>query len=309
MNTSTSSEINKFFRFLQLEKSLAENSIEAYRRDISRYSTFLESRGIEAPSRARDNHVSEFLHALRELGLAPRSIARNLSAVKSLHKFLLGEQISVVDPTENVELPKTGKHLPDVLSVEEVAAILDAPERLKKQTGRRRKIEIWLRDKAVLETLYATGVRVSELVGIKQSSLYPEEQLVRVFGKGSKERIVPIGIPALNAIDCYRREVRTILAQNKNTNDALFLSTRGKPLTRMTVWNIIAEYTKAAGIKKSVHPHTFRHSFATHLLEGGADLRAVQEMLGHADISTTQIYTHIDREFVKAEHRKYHPRG
>ncbi len=308
MNTSTPSEISKFFRFLQLEKSLAENSIEAYRRDISRYTAFLESQRI-APSSARDEHVAAFLHTLRELGLAPRSIARNLSAVKSFHKFLFGEKIAVADPTENIELPKTGKYLPDVLSFEEINAILSAPERLQKQIGWRTKIQIWLRDNAILETLYATGMRVSELVDLKQSSLYAEEQLVRVFGKGSKERIVPIGIPALNAIDCYRREVRSVLAQNKSTNDALFLSARGKPLTRMTVWNIITEYTKAAGIKKNVHPHTFRHSFATHLLEGGADLRAVQEMLGHADISTTQIYTHIDREFVKAEHKRYHPRG
>jgi integrase/recombinase XerD len=307
--SKTTSEVSKFFRFLQLEKSLAGNSIEAYRRDISRYSAFLESQRVGAPSRARDEHVAAFLHTLRELGLAPRSIARNLSAVKSFHKFLLGEQITVTDPTENIELPKTGKHLPDVLSFEEINAILNAPERLQKQIGRRTKIQIWLRDKAILETLYATGVRVSELTTIKQSALFPEEQLVRVFGKGSKERIVPIGIPALKAIERYRREVRSVLAQNKNTSDALFLSARGKPLTRMTVWNIITEYTKAAGIKKNVHPHTFRHSFATHLLEGGADLRAVQEMLGHADISTTQIYTHIDREFVKAEHKKYHPRG
>ncbi len=317
LNSATTSEVNKFFRFLQLEKSLAENSIEAYRRDISRYVVFLESQRVNAPSSARDEHVAAFLHTLRELGLAPRSIARNLSAVKSFHKFLLGEKIAVADPTENIELPKTGKYLPDVLSFEEISAILSAPGRLQKQIGRRTKIQIWLRDNAILETLYATGMRVSELVELKQSSLYAEEQLVRVFGKGSKERIVPIGIPALNAIDRYRREVRSILTQNKkigngakgDTNDALFLSARGKPLTRMTVWNIITEYTKAAGIKKNVHPHTFRHSFATHLLEGGADLRAVQEMLGHADISTTQIYTHIDREFVKAEHKRYHPRG
>ncbi|MDE3056539.1 MAG: site-specific tyrosine recombinase XerD [Bacteroidota bacterium] len=319
MNPSTTVEVGKFFRFLQLEKSLAENSIEAYRRDISRYVSFLESRHVASTSTARDVDVAAFLHLLREFGLSPRSIARNLSAVKSLHKFLLGEKIAGSDPTENIELPKTGKHLPDVLSIEEVAAILDAPERVQKQVGRRTKIPIWLRDKAVLETLYATGVRVSELVDLKQSSLFADEQIVRVFGKGSKERIVPIGIPALKAIERYRREVRTLLARNaavrhpvqldKTTGDALFLSARGKPLTRMTVWNILAEYARAARINKSVHPHTFRHSFATHLLEGGADLRAVQEMLGHADISTTQIYTHIDREFVKAEHRKFHPRG
>ncbi|HTX17737.1 MAG TPA: site-specific tyrosine recombinase XerD [Bacteroidota bacterium] len=302
-------EVAKFFRFLRLEKSLAINSLEAYEHDIDRYGEFLEGRGIPSPVDAKSEDVSAFVHELHDLGLAPRSVARNLSAVKSLHKFLLGEKIASRDPTVDSEVPKRGKHLPDVLSFEEINKIIDATG--SKQSDERR---LWIRDRAILETLYATGMRVSELTDLKQSNVYFSEELVRVFGKGSKERLVPIGKPALEWIRRYQTEVRSGLTSKSRSgkrpaNDAVFLNWRGNPMTRAAVWNIVKEYTRLAHITKEVHPHTFRHSFATHLLEGGADLRAVQEMLGHADISTTQIYTHIDREFVKAEHRKYHPRG
>ena len=293
------SDVEKFFRFLQLEKSLATNSIDAYQRDIARYVVFLESLGVTTAQAVSGDNVGAFIRELHGLGLSPRSIARNLSSVKSLHKFLLGEKITSTDPTANIDLPKRGKSLPDVLSVDEVNKIILAT---LQKNGDEKKL--WIRDRAILETLYATGMRVSELVDLKMSNVYFDDQFVRVFGKGSKERLIPIGKPALEWIHKYQMEIRGVLAQKHRTNDAVFLNWRGRPMTRAAVWNIVKEYTRIAHISKEVHPHTFRHSFATHLLEGGADLRAVQEMLGHVDISTTQIYTHIDREFVKAEHRK-----
>lgn len=298
------SDVDKFFRFLQLEKSLATNSIDAYRRDIARYVVFLKSRGVSKSTDVNDDHVTAFVHELRDLGLSARSIARNLSGVKGLHRFLLGEKITVTDPTINTELPKRGKSLPDVLNVGEINQIINA-------TGQKKSDEkkLWIRDRAILETLYATGMRVSELTDLRMSNVFFNDQMVRVFGKGSKERLIPIGTPALEWIQKYQSEVRGMVAKKHGTNDAVFLNWRGKPMTRAAIWNIVKEYARLARISKEVHPHTFRHSFATHLLEGGADLRAVQEMLGHADISTTQIYMHIDREFVKAEHRKFHPRA
>ena len=298
------SDLEKFFRFLQLEKSLATNSIDAYQRDLARYLAFLESGGVHSLNDVRDQHIASFVHRLRDIGLSAKSIARNLSAVRNFHKFLLGEKITSSNPTQNIELPKRGKSLPDVLSVGDIDRILKSTEQKKSNEKK-----LWIRDRAILETLYATGMRVSELTDLKQANVYFDDELVRVFGKGSKERLIPIGTPALEWIRKYQSEVREDLSKRHSGNDAVFLNWRGKPLTRAAVWNIVKEYTHLARITKEVHPHTFRHSFATHLLEGGADLRAVQEMLGHADIATTQIYTHVDREFVKAEHRKFHPRG
>ncbi len=293
-----------YFRFLQLEKSLAGNSIEAYEHDIDRYSVFLESAGIVDFDTVEEEHISKFIRLLRETGLSPKSIARNISAVKGLHKFLIGEKKTRYDPTQNIELPKKGKHLPDVLSLEEINLILDAADPAAETATK----FVW-RDRAILETLYATGMRVSELTGLTQSNILEEQQLVRVFGKGSKERLVPIGEFALKWINEYKQRLRASLADGKRSNDAVFLNHRGGPISRVSVWQIVTDYTRRAGIKKEIHPHTFRHSFATHLLEGGADLRSVQEMLGHADISTTQIYTHIDREHLKQQHRQFHPRA
>jgi integrase/recombinase XerD len=298
------SEKESYFRFIMLEKSLAENSVEAYRRDIDRYAAYLQSCGIASFDSVSDETISRYITQLRGVGLSPKSIARNISALKGLHKFLLAEKKTNADPTENIDLPKVGKHLPDVLNVAEINSILDAAD----PEAETAKKMVW-RDRAVLETLYATGMRASELTGLKQSNVMAEQQLVRVFGKGSKERLIPIGEPALHWIDEYTRRVRVTLAKNKRTNDAVFLNARGTPLSRVSVWTIVSSYTKRSGIDKEVHPHTFRHSFATHLLEGGADLRAVQEMLGHADISTTQIYTHIDRELLKQQHKQFHPRA
>lgn len=297
-------DVRSYIRFLQLEKSLATNSVESYDRDIRRYQSYLEGLGRTTFGNVTEDDIAGFIRTLRGLGLSPKSIARNISAIKGLHRFLAGEKVTSGDPTHNIELPKTGKHLPDVMSFGEITQILNAADP-RAETA---KPLVW-RDRAILETLYATGMRVSELTGLTQSNVLTEQQLVRVFGKGSKERLVPIGEPALEWIGEYTRRVRVNLAEKKRTNDMLFLNGRGTPISRVSVWQIVADYTKRAGVKKEIHPHTFRHSFATHLLEGGADLRAVQEMLGHADIATTQIYTHIDRELLKQQHKQYHPRA
>jgi len=297
-------DTEEYFRFLQLEKGLAPNTLEAYRRDVTSYCSFLADRNVAGPQEATDEHAAAFVRALSGVGLSAKSIARTISALKGLHRYLLGEHRIATDPTQNLELPKIGKPLPDVLSYEEVERILCAAAPSADKEG-----GLWLRDRALLETMYATGIRVSEAVTLKRSDIFPDQQLIRVFGKGSKERLVPIGAPALEWIARYADGVRATLAASKQTGDAVFLNFRGRPLSRVAVWNIVKEYTRKAGVDKDVHPHTFRHSFATHLLEGGADLRSVQEMLGHADITTTQIYTHVDRELMKAEHKKFHPRG
>jgi integrase/recombinase XerD len=297
-------ETKSYIRFIQLEKSLAGNSIEAYERDINRYIRFLEHSGLNTFTQVEEEHVSKFIRNLKEAELSPKSIARNISAIKGMHKFLIGEKRTPYDPTQNIELPKKGKHLPDVLSVEEVNQILDAANPAAETATK----FVW-RDRAILETLYATGIRVSELTGLTFSNIMEEQQLVRVYGKGSKERLIPIGEFALKWINEYKHRLRTDLLRHQRSNDAVFLNFRGGPISRVSVWQIVSDYTRRAGIKKEIHPHTFRHSFATHLLEGGADLRSVQEMLGHADIATTQIYTHIDREHLKQQHKQFHPRA
>ncbi|MDZ7260898.1 MAG: tyrosine recombinase XerD, partial [candidate division KSB1 bacterium] len=237
--------------------------------------------------------------ALRDVGLAPSSMARNLSAIRMFHRFLMGENITYRDPTETILLPKLSKRLPTVLDIWEVEKLLEQPD-VSQPLG--------LRDRALLEFLYATGVRASELISLKQSQLFFPQGFVRVFGKGAKERMVPIGEQAIFYVQHYQNTTRMVLAQRGLSTDVLFLNRRGQPLSRMGLWKILRFYVLKAGIAKSVSPHTLRHSFATHLLEGGADLRAVQEMLGHADISTTQIYTHLDREYLKEVHRRFHPR-
>jgi integrase/recombinase XerD len=299
------SDVTLFFQFLMLEKGLATNSLEAYRRDIQRYSVYLDLQGVTTSSAVTDQQVAAYVRYLHHRGLSAKSIARNLSAIKGFHKFLTNEGINTTNPTENVDLPKIGKSLPDVLDLEEVNRILDAVAPKSEDDHS----NLYIRDRAILETLYATGIRVSELIGLKQHNVLFEEGLVRVFGKGSKERLVPIGTIALDAITKYQRALRSVLAKGKMANDTLFLSRRGKGLTRAMIWTLVKEYTHRAKIGKEVHPHTFRHTFATHLLERGADLRAVQEMLGHSDITTTQLYTHVDRDFVRTEHKRYHPRG
>lgn len=296
--------LREYLHYLQLEKNASKNTIASYMLDVRRYIDFLQRQHVRDLNRVTEVHMSRFMAALRSEGLSPRSVTRTLSAIKGFHKFLIGDGVVHANPTENIDRPKLPRSLPDVLSQSEVDTILNQPAGCPSD-----KRQLWLRDKAILETLYATGMRVSEVTALKQANVLPDQGLVRVFGKGSKERIVPIGGSALRWIARYQSEVRPLLLKRGRSQDALFLNVRGTGMTRMSIWNIVQEYTKGAGIAKDVHPHTFRHSFATHLLEGGADLRAVQEMLGHSDISTTQIYTHIDREYLKEVHRTFHPRG
>ncbi len=292
--------LRSYIHFLELEKDASPNTVESYKIDLNRYLESLDMQGISSIVKVQEEHVAKYLFMLREFDLSPRTITRNLSSIKMFHKFLVRESIVTHNPAENIEPPKLPKELPDVLNQDEVETILNQPNTIEK---------LGIRDKAILETLYATGMRVTELITLKQSGVFREEEIVRVFGKGSKERLIPIGRSALNWIDKYIQEVRHLLAVKVSGQDVLFLNARGKPMSRMAVWNIVKTYTLKSGINKEVHPHTFRHSFATHLLEGGADLRAVQEMLGHSDISTTQIYTHIDREYLKEVHKTFHPRG
>ncbi len=291
--------LRSYLHYLELEKNASSNTVDSYRRDLMRYLDHLDRAGIRALDAVQGEHISGFLRTLVGVGLSPRSVARSLSAIKGFHKFLLGERIAAHNPTVNIEPPKRSKTLPDVLSQAEIERILNQPDPDQ---------PLGLRDKAILETLYATGIRVSELVELKQSNLQLDLGVLRVMGKGSKERIVPVGTSATEWIGKYRANVRSSLIKQSDTHDVVFLNSRGRPMTRMAVWNIVHRYAESAGVEKDVHPHTFRHSFATHLLEGGADLRAVQEMLGHSDISTTQIYTHIDREYLKEVHRTFHPR-
>lgn len=290
--------INSFLGFLQLEKGLSENTIKSYRVDLARYIDFINELNKKFPD-LNESFLNKYVQRLIKGGLVASSINRNFSTIKCFHKYLLEEEISDVDPTENVDRPKLSKKLPEVLNIEEIDKLFEQPD-LSSVSG--------YRDRAILETMYATGLRVSETVNLKFINLLFDMDIIRVIGKGSKERIVPIGKSAIYYIETYIREVRPKLLNNGNT-DTLFLNRRGKKLTRAFIWDMLKKYSASAGIDKNVHPHTLRHSFATHLLEGGADLRAVQEMLGHSDISTTQIYTHIDREYLKEVHKTFHPRG
>jgi len=293
-----------YLHFLVLEKNASHNTIASYKLDITRYLDFLERKHIHDLNDVNVRVTSQFLGSLQEAGLSPRSVTRACSAIKGFHKFLVGDGITKHNPASAIDTPRLPRSLPDVLSPDEVEAIVSQPA----PDPQDRK-NLWVRDRTILEVLYATGIRVSELTGLKQSHVLRDQEIIRVFGKGSKERIVPIGRPALRWVERYKTESRPFLLRRGKSQDALFLNARGTPMTRMAIWNIVHDYTAKAGITKEVHPHTFRHSFATHLLEGGADLRAVQEMLGHSDISTTQIYTHIDREYLKEVHRTFHPRG
>ena len=296
--------VGEYLHYLALEKNASPNTIASYRRDLERYMRFLKTEGIATPDGITVDVTARFLQSLQTDGLAPRSVTRSLSALRGFHRFLLADGIVAADPTETLESPRKSRTLPGVLTREEVEMILEQPAPAK---GDRKNL--WVRDRAILEVLYATGIRVTELVTLRQAEVYAGDGIIRVFGKGSKERLVPIGPSALAWIARYRSETRVLLVRRTAAQDALFLNMRGSPLTRVAIWNLVQHYAHKAGVTREVHPHTFRHSFATHLLEGGADLRAVQEMLGHADISTTQVYTHIDRSYLKQEYDKYHPRS
>lgn len=294
--------VERFTDFLGLERGSAARTQEAYTRDVMRFVDFALVKGAQAPLDVTPRLLREFVYHLKDIGLSPASIRRNVSAVRSYFRFLVGDGIVARDPSERLDTPKRWRTLPEVLTVAEIQKLLAAPTM---------DDPLYFRDRAMLELAYGAGLRVSEWIGIGARDAILDEGLVRVFGKGSKERLVPIGRSAIGALAIYMRELRPRLlahASRDASGDRLFLNARGQPLSRMGAWKILQKYVKRSGITKRVYPHTLRHSFATHLLEGGADLRAVQEMLGHADISTTQIYTHVDREYLRQVHRRYHPR-
>ena len=291
--------LERFDEFLTLEQGASKRTNEAYGRDLSRLAVWAATQRVVDPAGLSAAHLREFVYHLKDLGLAPSSIRRGISAIRTWYRFLLAEGVLSKDPSERVETPKKWRVLPEVLSAGEVDRLIGAvslDERLA------------FRDRAMLELAYGAGLRVSEWIGIASRDVLLDELVVRVFGKGGKERLVPIGRKAAGALAMYQRELRPVLEKGEGKG-ILFLNARGRPLSRMGAWKILRKYVEAAGITKPVTPHTLRHSFATHLLEGGADLRAVQEMLGHADISTTQIYTHVDREHLRQVHRQFHPRG
>jgi len=291
--------IPQFLDYLAFERGLSPRTLEAYGRDIARLAEFLAARGIRGPREVAASDLREFVYHLKDQGLQPTSIRRNLSAVRTYFAFLLGEGVVLTDPSERLEPPRTWRRLPTVLTRQEVERLLEAPD----PTDR-----LYWRDRAILEFAYASGVRVSELTALRLKDLALDEGFATVLGKGSKERIVPLGRSAVRALNVYLRELRPTLDRGAGAG-RVFLNARGRPLSRMGVWTILKEHARRAGIEKRVTPHTLRHTFATHLLEGGADLAAVQEMLGHADISTTQIYTHVDREYLRDVHRRFHPRA
>jgi integrase/recombinase XerD len=291
--------LERFDDFLTLEQGASGRTIEAYRRDVARLVDYGRTRGTSLPADITSKLLREFVFHLKDVGLAPSSIRRNISAVRTYFRFLLAEGAVARDPSERLETPKRWRTLPEVLTVDEVSRLIAAPTL---------DDPLVFRDRAMLELAYGAGLRVSEWITIGVRDVMLEDKLVRVFGKGSKERLVPIGRSAIGAIATYTRELRPRLEQGGGKG-VLFLNARGEPLTRMGAWKILRRYVERAKIEKHVSPHTLRHSFATHLLEGGADLRAVQEMLGHADISTTQIYTHVDREYLRQVHKQYHPRA
>jgi integrase/recombinase XerD len=289
----------RFTEMLALEQGTSPRTVEAYQRDVERFAAFAVAKGVRDPAAASPALLRGYVYHLKDLGLAPASIRRNVSAVRSYYRFLGSEGVVAADPSERLETPKRWRTLPEVLSVEEVERLLAAPTL---------DDPLHFRDKAMLELAYGAGLRVSEWIGVGVHDLHLDDGVVRVLGKGAKERLVPIGRPAIGAVALYLRELRPRLERGAGEG-RLFLNARGAPLSRMGAWKILRKSVDAAGIAKRVTPHTLRHSFATHLLEGGADLRAVQEMLGHADISTTQIYTHVDREYLRQVHLQYHPRG
>jgi integrase/recombinase XerD len=291
--------VDQYINYLVFEKGLSEKTIESYTSDLSKFLAFLKEKRIKDITQADTPIILKHLIALRESGLGSKSCARHLITLRGFYKFLAQEKILEFDPAKLIDLPKSGLKLPDVLSVSEVNLLLSVPDS---------NTLLGKRNSAMLELLYAAGLRVSELVNLKFLDVNLEACFVRVMGKGSKERIVPFGLYAKNKIDNYINNSRPLLLKNR-VSQYLFVARAGKPITRQGFWKLLRQYVKQAGIKKKVTPHSLRHSFASHLLEGGADLRTVQVMLGHVDISSTQIYTHVARDHLRQIHEKYHPRG
>jgi integrase/recombinase XerD len=288
-----------FRDFLALESGHSANTVESYLRDLRRLGEFATSRGVRDPARLTRALLRDFVYLLKDLGLSAASIRRGVSAIRTYFGFLVGEGRVTADPSDRLESPRRGRTLPPTLSVLEMEKLLASPQVDEPLA--------W-RDRALLELAYGAGLRVSELCGLGLTDLLLTENLVRIFGKGGKERLVPIGRSVIGAVSVYLHNKRPGLDRGKSKGRVL-LNARGEPLSRVGAWGVVKRASQRAGITKRVTPHTLRHSFATHLLEGGADLRAVQEMLGHADLSTTQIYTHVDREYLRSVHKQFHPRG
>jgi len=300
--------VNKklFTDHLRVEKSLSENTVASYNLDLDKFIHYLsEVKSISAITKITEEIVNDYLKYIQSSGTKQekkysfKSVSRFISSLKSFFRYLEAEDVIESNPMENIELPKSSRLLPEVLSIEDIDNILSKPDT---------KSKLGLRDKALLETMYASGLRVSETINLEISNIFFDDGFVRIFGKGLKERIVPIGRTALKFITKYMNESRSLL-KTKNSFNYVFLNFRGSKLSRMGILDMIKKYCSEAGIKKNVHPHTLRHSFATHLLQGGADIRIIQEMLGHSDISTTQIYTHIDKDYLREVHKSFHPRA
>ncbi len=296
-----SSFIKGFTAFLKLERSLSDNSIEAYRRDVIKLTQYLESQQLDLqPADIKLAHLQDFLKWINQVGMSARSQARMISGIKTFFKYLLLENIIKANPAELLESPRTGRTLPDTLNIEEIGRLFEAID-LSTPEGER--------NKTMLEFLYGCGLRVSEMTNLKISDIRFNDGFISVIGKGNKQRLVPAGDGALKQLQVYLHQVRSHIVIQKGHEDFIFLNGRGKKLSRVMVFYIIKSLAEKAGIRKTISPHTFRHSFATHLIEGGADLRAVQEMLGHASITTTEIYTHLDRDYLRSNILQFHPRG
>ncbi|MCB0729437.1 MAG: site-specific tyrosine recombinase XerD [Ignavibacteriae bacterium] len=292
--------LKEYLTILKVEKNLSDNSISSYKTDLLKLFNFFEDEKLTDFSQVTYSHITKFFNEQRAEGINSTTVSRYSSSIKGFFSFLLHQGYIEKNPASKISSTKISRDLPSVLSFSEIESILEKPNS---------KTKLGLRDKAILELLYSSGLRVSELLSLKVSDLFFNDEVIRVFGKGSKQRVVPIGSSAIKWVTEYLTKIRPLLQKRMKSENIVFLNSRGSKLSRMAIWKIVKKYCDDAKIEKDVHPHTFRHSFATHLLEGGADLRAVQEMLGHSDISTTQIYTHIDREYVKQIHKDFHPRG
>ena len=293
--------LNDYLHFLQVERQLSSNTLSSYRRDLETYINHLnQEQGLQSLNQVDRSHILIHLENLRNQGISARTVARHISSIRSFHQFLLRDKVTEQDPTVHLEMPQIEQKLPKVLSIQEIDALISSPNRDKPQG---------IRDVAMLEILYGTGMRISECIGLNLEDVHLTMGFVRVYGKGGKERIVPLGKGAIRACDQYLQMARSKLQGKYPKTDAFFINQRGKRLTRQGCWKLLKEHATNANIKKEITPHTLRHSFATHLIENGADLRAVQEMLGHADISTTQIYTHISKTRLSEVYKQFHPRA
>jgi len=291
--------VDEFINYLAVERGLANNTLLAYRRDLHKYASFLSEKNVVDIQGVKRGYITDYMYDQKNKGLSTNSICRNLAAIKMFHRFLVRERLAEEDPTNLVDTPKIWQRVPDVLSTSEIESMIDALKGKRVQD---------VRDQAILELFYASGMRVSELLNLKVENINLNMGYVRCMGKGSKERIIPIGKRAREAVQLYCETARQQLTKDRDSVH-LFISRLGKKISRQMIWKIIKNSALKAKIHKTIKPHTLRHSFATHLLEHGADLRSVQEMLGHSDISTTQIYTHVDKERLKTVHKQFHPRG